>query len=49
MGAGFMLVPIYLGLCRTVDSDNGHKAAAVLISGNLGIATLVSVVHSEPQ
>ena len=44
-GAGFMLVPIYLGLCRTVDSDNGHEAAAVLISGNLGIAMLVSVVH----
>ena len=44
-GAGFMLVPIYLGLCRTIDSDSGHEAAGVLISGNLGIAMLVSVVH----
>src|SRR5262249_36761426 len=42
-GAGFMLVPIYLGLCRTIDSDGGHEAAGVLISGNLGIAMLVSV------
>jgi hypothetical protein len=44
-GAGFMLVPIYLGLCRTSDSDSGHEAAGVLISGNLGLAMLVSVVH----
>jgi hypothetical protein len=44
-GAGFMLVPIYLGLCRTIDSDSGHEAAGVLISGNLGLAMLVSVVH----
>ena len=44
-GAGLMLVPIYLGLCRTSDSDSGHEAAGVLISGNLGIAMLVSVVH----
>ena len=44
-GAGFMLVPIYLGLCRTSDSDSGHEAAGVLISGNFGIAMLVSVVH----
>ena len=40
-----MLVPIYLGLCRTIDSDSGHEAAGVLISGNLGLAMLVSVVH----
>ena len=44
-GAGFMLVPIYLGLCRTADRDSGHEAAGVLISGNLGMAMLVSVVH----
>jgi hypothetical protein len=44
-GAGLMLVPIYLGLCRTSDSDSGHEAAGVLISGNLGIAMLASVVH----
>lgn len=44
-GAGLMLVPIYLGLCRTSDSDSGHEAASVLISGNLGIAMLASVFH----
>ena len=44
-GAGFMLVPIYLGLCRAADSDSGHEAAGALINGNLGIAMLVSVVH----
>ena len=40
-----MLVPIYLGLCRAIDSDSGHEAAGVLISGNLGFAVLVSLVH----
>jgi hypothetical protein len=44
-GAGFMLLPIYLGLCKTIDSDSAHEAAAILISGNLGIALLVSIVH----
>ena len=27
-GAGLMLVPIYLGLCRAGDLDGGHAAAA---------------------
>jgi hypothetical protein len=44
-GAGFMLVPIYLGLCRGADLDSGHEAAGVLINGNVGIAVLVSLVH----
>jgi len=44
-GAGFMLVPIYLGLCRSTDPDSGHEAAGALISGNLAMAMLVSVVH----
>ena len=26
-GAGLMLVPIYLGLCRQADLDRGHEAA----------------------
>jgi hypothetical protein len=43
-GAGFMLVPIYLGLCRA-DVDSGHEAAGVLINGNVGIAVMVSLVH----
>ena len=45
-GAGLMLVPIYLGLCRTADLDRAHEAAGALINANLGMAVLVSVVHS---
>jgi hypothetical protein len=44
-GAGLMLVPIYLGLCRS-DLDKGHEAAGALINANLGMAMLVSVAHS---
>jgi hypothetical protein len=44
-GAGFMLVPIYLGLCRAADVDTGHEAAGALINNNLGTAVLVSLVH----
>jgi hypothetical protein len=40
-GAGLMLVPIYLGLCR-----EGHEAAGILISNSLGMAVLVAVVHA---
>jgi hypothetical protein len=45
-GAGLMLVPIYLGLCRTAGLDRAHAAAGALISADLGMAVLVSVVHS---
>jgi hypothetical protein len=45
-GAGLMLVPIYLGLCRTADLDKGHEAAGILINANLSMAVLVSIVHS---
>ena len=45
-GAGLMLVPIYLGLCRAADLDKGHEAAGALINANLGMAVLVSAVHS---
>jgi hypothetical protein len=45
-GAGLMLVPIYLGLCRTADLDAGHRAATTLINANIGMAVLVSVVHA---
>ena len=45
-GAGLMLVPIYLGLCRAADLDRGHQAASALISASLGMAVLVAVVHS---
>jgi hypothetical protein len=45
-GAGLMLVPIYLGLCRAADIDNSHEAVGALINTNLGMAVLVTVVHS---
>jgi hypothetical protein len=45
-GAGLMLVPVYLGLCQTADLDRDHKAAGALINANLGMAVLVSVVHT---
>jgi hypothetical protein len=45
-GAGLMLVPIYLGLCRAADLDNGHAAAGALINANLAMAVLVSGVHA---
>jgi hypothetical protein len=45
-GAGLMLVPIYLGLCGAADPDPGHAAAGALITDNLGLAVLVSAVHS---
>jgi hypothetical protein len=45
-GAGLMLVPIYLGLCRNTDPDTGHGAAGTLIHTNLGMAVLVSAVHA---
>jgi hypothetical protein len=45
-GAGLMLVPIYLGLCRAPDLGNDHKAAGALINDNLGMAVVVSTVHS---
>ena len=42
-GAGLMLVPIYLGLCRTPAS--GRDAASPLIEANLAMAALVATVH----
>jgi hypothetical protein len=45
-GAGLMLVPIYLGLCRAADLDKGHAAARALMNANLSMAVLVSAVHS---
>ena len=45
-GAGLMLVPIYLGLCRETDLDSGHAAAGSLINANLATAVLVAIVHA---
>jgi hypothetical protein len=46
-GAGLMLVPIYLGLCRTQPNDVGHAAAVRLMASDGVMALLVSVVHSS--
>jgi len=45
-GAGLMLVPIYLGICRAHELDRGHQAASVLMGGNLLTAVTVSIVHT---
>ena len=45
-GAGLMLVPIYLGLCRAADLDTGHEAAGTLINANLSMAVLVALIHA---
>jgi hypothetical protein len=45
-GAGLMLVPIYLGLCGSFDTDRGHRAVATLMGANLGMAVVVSTVHA---
>jgi hypothetical protein len=42
-GAGLMLVPIYLGLCRTPGS--GDEMATPLVEANLAMAVLVALVH----
>ena len=42
-GAGLMLVPIYLGLCR---ASGGDQAAGALVGGDLGMGVLVSAVHA---
>ena len=44
-GAGLMLVPIYLGLCQA-DGLDRDDAAGALINANLGMAVVVSIVHS---
>lgn len=45
-GAGLMLVPIYLGICRSLPADVGHQAAGALMAFNLSMALLVAIVHS---
>ncbi|WP_137702861.1 hypothetical protein [Marimonas lutisalis] len=45
-GAGLMLVPIYLGICRTVETDAGHAAAGDLMAGNAGTAVTVALAHT---
>ncbi|MEM7720806.1 MAG: hypothetical protein AAF376_00390 [Pseudomonadota bacterium] len=41
-----MSVPIYLGICRMIETDVGHAAAADLMTGNAGIAVVVALAHA---
>ena len=45
-GAGLMLVPIYLGICRTIETDAGHAAASDLMGGNVSVAAAVALTHT---
>jgi hypothetical protein len=45
-GAGLMLVPIFLGICRAADLDTAHKAAATLMAGNIKMAFVVAAAHT---
>jgi hypothetical protein len=38
-GAGLMLVPIYVGLCRAADLNAEHVAAGALIKGDVAMAS----------
>src|SRR5947208_2539345 len=44
-GAGLMLVPIYLGLCRVPGLDRSHAALSALINADRAMAVVVSVTH----
>jgi hypothetical protein len=45
-GAGLMLVPIFLGMCRPAETDAGHLAAATLMRSNAWLALAVALAHS---
>lgn len=45
-GAGLMLVPIYLGICQTIETDAGHAAASTLMTDNVSVAALVALAHT---
>ena len=45
-GAGFMLVPIYLGLCNVEELDAGHQAATELVARNFNTFLMVAVAHT---
>jgi hypothetical protein len=45
-GAGLMLVPIFLGMCRPADADVGHRAADALMQSNVAMALSVALAHS---
>jgi hypothetical protein len=45
-GAGLMLLPIYLGLCRVDELDAGHRAVTQLMGVNASMAVAVAAAHT---
>jgi hypothetical protein len=45
-GAGFMILPFYLGLCGAGDADAGSAGIASLMQRGVGTAVLVTTVHT---
>lgn len=45
-GAGLMLLPVYLGLCRAEDLAIGDQAASTLVGGLMANAILVATAHA---
>lgn len=45
-GAGLMLVPIFLGMCRPEEIDDAHQAAASLMRSNVALALRVALAHT---
>jgi hypothetical protein len=45
-GAGLMLVPIYLGICKIAESETGHLAAQALMSNTVLTALAVASAHT---
>ena len=45
-GAGLMLVPIYLGICRIDSGNSSHAAAQALMGQNISSAFIVALVHT---
>jgi hypothetical protein len=45
-GAGLMLVPIYLGLCRAGGVDGAISWTSTLTAGSLQLALVVSLLHT---
>jgi hypothetical protein len=45
-GAGLMLVPVYVGLCRASDLMPDAAGAGALVKSDIGMTLLVSTVHT---
>ena len=45
-GAGLMLLPIYLGLCRGGGLDEEHEVLTAIVNADVGKALAVSSIHT---